>query len=269
MVLESLKRRFLLNSFMLIDSHTHLVEVANPKQVLQNARQKGVEWIVCNGVGFDSNQKNQVLCKSINGLWPCFGLHPKESLEQTPTKNQRTIDWIQHEFENNASCGLGETGVDFLVAKTPTQQQTQLEWFEKQLDLANQFSKCVTIHARSALKIALQTVQKKQTESCLFHWFDGTPDQLHTICDNGFLVSVGPAVLSQTKIQHVAQRVALENLVLETDCPVQFNQTPSEPAWIPLVAQKIAEIKQMPIEEIARQTTRNAVRFFNLPITDF
>lgn len=247
---------------MLVDSHCHFMDLPNPKEALKQAAENGVQRIVSNGVDLESNLRNLEASNRFPPVFACVGLHPKECLEQTEAKNQKTIDWIQQQSEKNGIVGIGEIGLDFWIAKTAEQQKRQQRWFEKQLVLAAEFEKPVSIHARNAHSAAFNFVQKNGIQKALFHWFDGNENEWKTVCENGFFVSIGPAVFSQKKIQLLAQQVPLENLLLETDCPVSFNGKPSQPFWVRMVAQKIAEMRKEPFETVAEQTTQNAQQFF-------
>lgn len=249
-----------------VDAHCHFMDLPNPMEAIEKAVQKGVERIVSNGVDEKTNRRNQELHKQFPMVSVCYGLHPKECLEQTEAKNQKTVEWITRQLEEGDAANIGEIGLDFLLAKTTEQKNRQKKWFEKQLELAKRFDKAVTVHSRESLAETFKTVQQNGNQKALFHWFDGNEKELKAICENGFFVSIGPAVFSQKKIQWIAQEAPLENLLLETDCPVRFNGKTSEPSWIREVAEKIAELRGEPVETIAKKTTQNAEKLFNLTI---
>lgn len=246
---------------MLADAHCHLQDLTAPEKALKNAEKNGVRLIVSNGVDLDSNQRLAELRPTIPSLVPFFGLHPANCLEQTSAKNRQTISWIEKRLKGNEPNGIGETGLDFLHAQTTRQKKRQQNWFEQQVELAQRFDKPLSIHTRQATTACLNILQKFDVQDVLFHWFCGSFAELQTVCENGFFVSVGPAVFSQKKIQEIAARVPMENLVLETDAPVPFNGKTSEPAWIPQVAQKIAHIRLESVETVAQKTFQNTVRW--------
>ncbi len=251
-----------------VDAHCHFTDLANPKEAIESAVQKGVERIISNGIDEKTNLCNQELHEQFPLVLACYGLHPKECLEQTEAKNQQTVEWMEKQLEKGDHANIGEIGLDFLLAKTMEQRNRQKYWFEKQLELAKRFGKAVSVHSRESLAETVKTVQKTGNEKALFHWFDGNEKELQAICENGFFVSIGPAVFSQKKIRQIAERVPMESLLLETDAPVRFNGKNSEPSWIRKVAEKIAQIRQEPLETIAKKTTSNAQRLFE-PKTDF
>ncbi|MBU0636204.1 TatD family hydrolase [Candidatus Micrarchaeota archaeon] len=249
---------------MLIDAHSHFNDLKDPVNALERATKNRVEKVVSNSVDWKSNQQNHKISQELDCIHPCFGLHPKNCLEQTQSKNQKTIEWIQKQFEEKTKASIGETGLDFLRVENAFQRKIQEKWFEQQLEIAKQFQKPISIHCRQAIPRAIEIVTQKKIEKALFHWFDGTPTELETICSNGYLVSIGPSVLTQQKIQKIAQNVELDHLVLETDAPIQFNGKKAEPAWIRTVATKIAAIRSESFKKIAHSTTQNAIRFFEL-----
>jgi len=249
-----------------VDAHCHFMDLPNPGEAIEKAVQKGVERIVSNGIDQKTNLRNQELAERFPMVSVCYGLHPKECLEQTESKNQQAVEWIEKKLEEGDAANIGETGLDFLLAKTMKQRNRQQRWFEKQLEPAKRFDKAVSIHSREALAETFKTVQQTGNQRALFHWFDGNENELKAICESGFFVSIGPAVFSQKKIQAIAKAVPLENLLLETDSPVRFNGKASEPGWIRKVAEKIAELRQEPLEKIARKTTANAQKLFKTKI---
>jgi TatD DNase family protein len=244
------------------DAHCHFMDLPSSEEAAQKALRNGVTRIVSNGVDLKSNIRNQELARQFPVILPSFGLHPKECLEQTESKNQKTIEWMEQQLKSNRAAAVGETGLDFSLAKTSEQRERQKKWFQQQLEMGKQFNRTVSIHSREALHETIRMVLENENKQALFHWFDGNAEQLETVCQNGFFVSIGPAVFSQKKIQEIGQCVELENLVLETDCPVKFNGQASEPSWIPEIAKKMAELRKEPLEKIAEKTTVNAQKLF-------
>lgn len=255
-----------------IDSHSHFQDIPDQKTALEHAVDQGVETIVCNGLGLASNRKIQALSRKYSAIHPCFGIDYEKTVRQTEAENQQALAWMEQTLEQNKNADIGEIGLDYKVAQTPAEQKRQAEWFEKQLDLAERFNRSVCIHTRQAVPAVLAILERKHTRNVLLHWFDATPMEVQTAAAREYLVSVSPAVLFQAKIQTIAEQFPLDQLLLETDCPVPFQGQNSEPAWIPRIGAKIASLRNEKTEKIAQKTTQNAQRFFNLRFsakTDF
>lgn len=245
---------------MLIDSHCHLSEIENPVEAVLNAKKSGVEKIISCSTGLKSMHENIELQKT-SGVFACLGIHPSNCLQLNETEIIEALEFIELNAKN--CIGIGETGLDFRNAVTKVQQLKQIELFERQIALSKKFSLPLTVHSRASRNECIELLEQNNAKNVLMHWFYGNRSQLEKVLELDYFVSIGPSVLSNDFLKDFAKTVPLQNLLLETDSPVEFNGKKALPQWIPLVAQKLAEIKELDFDEICKTTSSNAEKLFN------
>ncbi|MFH0955141.1 MAG: TatD family hydrolase [Candidatus Micrarchaeota archaeon] len=238
-----------------MDGHCHFSGLALPSEALKKMNALQVRGAVSCGADLASNEKALKQQKQFKNILAAVGLHPEAVLANSESENSRCADWIQKNV--SSAVGIGEIGLDFKYADSSEKREKQQVWFERLLKIAFESEKPVLVHSRKAVDETIATLEKFRMKKVLIHWFDGTSEQLDRIQNNGWLVSVGPAVLNQKKIQKIAATIELNRLVLETDSPTPFNGVLSDPSWIPLVGQKVAELRNTAVQTIADETTQN------------
>jgi TatD DNase family protein len=196
-------------------------------------------------------------------IYPLMGLHPGSVKEDYREELRR----IEQELENGSYCGIGEIGIDLYWDKTFRTQQEEV--FSRQLDLAVDLDLPVVIHTRNSFDIAADIVESKRNPALkgIFHCFSGNLAQAKRAVKLGFLLGIGGVVTYKNSgLRDIVHQISLDHLVLETDAPylppVPHRGERNEPAWIPVIAQKIAEIKNTSLETVAEVTTRNAIELF-------
>jgi TatD DNase family protein len=253
-----------------IDSHSHLYlpEFADDLQaVIQNSSDAGITHILLPNI--DSTSWQQML--TLAGRYPeiCYpmaGLHPTSVLPETV---ESELAEVTRQLENGRHIAVGEIGIDLYWDKT--HQALQEEAFLYQLKLAKKYDLPVAIHVRKSFD-EVWHILKSETGSGLkgvFHCFPGDENQARRAIDAGFMLGIGGVVtFKNSHLQKVVAAVGPEHIVLETDAPflapAPFRGKRNEPAYIPIVAQKIAELCNISIEEVAEITTENAMKLFNL-----
>jgi TatD DNase family protein len=148
----------------------------------------------------------------------------------------------------------------------------QKQVFEKQIELAYKLQLPIVIHTREAIGDTMEILRKYKTKikGALVHCFNASKEILCEIMDMGFYVSYGGAVTFKNAngLLECVKNTPLDRLMLETDCPymtpVPYRGTTNFPKYIPIVAQKISELKNIPIKEIEEITTKNAKKFFKI-----
>lgn len=232
----------------LIDFHCHLDEFQNAEEVVARAKEQGVHRLLSNSVDLSSCQKNIALGKQYAEIIPLIGFHPGNLLQKTPAEIQETMQFIQ----KNASktVGIGETGLDFLQAKTESQIQLQHTIFGELIELAKFEDKTIVVHSRGARDQVLAQLAGAKIEKVILHWFYGNQSQVKLALEKNWKISLGPSILDQKNLHAMIEKLPLQNICLETDSPVPFNGSPSEPSWIRQVAEKICEIKGIPLNEL-------------------
>ncbi|MDI6742676.1 MAG: TatD family hydrolase [Smithella sp.] len=253
---------------MFIDSHAHLeMKEFEPDrdEVIIRAGEQGVDMIVTVGTNLTLSRKAVAIARKYANVYATVGVHPHD-VEKTTAE---TFDALKELAEKNRQdvVAYGEIGLDFFRNISP--QKKQLEAFARQLELAEELNLPVIIHDREAHQQTLAIVRESGVRRGVFHCFSGDFKMAKQCMDMGFYISV-PGVVTFDKaktIQDVAARVPMSSLLLETDAPylapIPHRGKRNEPSFVVHTAKKIAEIRNIPLEEVARVTSMNAVNLFN------
>jgi TatD DNase family protein len=260
----------------LIDSHCHLdFEVFNDdrQQVLKRAAQVGVECIIIPGVTPANSQSALQLARSNPRLYAAVGVHPNEAGDWTDL----TIQTFRTLAQDARVVAIGEIGLDYYRDRTPKPIQRQI--FEAQLNLADELELPIIIHSRQALNDMLGILRtwldglrlkgsRLIEHPGVLHAFEGDIQSASEAIRLGFLLGVAGPVTYQNAAQKQAlfSQLPLESLLIETDAPYltphPHRGKRNEPAYVRLVAEKIAQLQRIPLESVAETTSTNAVRVF-------
>ena len=263
----------------LIDTHAHLdfgQFNGDLEPVLERAAHAGVACVLA--VGFDLNSSRDVVTLSRDhaNLKACVGVHPHEASKVATS----VLGSLRELSRDEQVVGIGEIGLDYYRDRSPRDVQRLV--FRQQLDLAAEVGKPVVVHDREAhadvlamlrdwARIATSSNGKLRPPLGVVHCYSGDQAMAEELFHLGFLVSVaGPVTYENARrLQDLVRRLPLDRLLVETDCPFlaphPHRGERNEPANVRLVASKIAEIKNVSLEEVARVTTDNARRLFRLP----
>ena len=251
----------------LIDTHTHLyVEEFKEDidEVIERATKEGVEKFYLPAI--DSTEIDAMLSLEEKFSGKCIatmGLHPCS----VKADYEKELAIVEAWLERRTFAAIGEIGLDFYWDKTFTEQQyaafnTQMQWaLERKLP--------IVIHTRNAMQETIDTVKPFAEKGLrgIFHCFGGSYENAIEIIEMGFLLGIG-GVLTYKKsgLETVIEKISLEHVVLETDAPyltpVPHRGKRNESAYIKIIAQKLAEIKKVSLEEVAAITTANAEKIF-------
>lgn len=253
----------------LIDTHSHiyLSEFDNDrKEMLERAEKETIVRILMPSI--DTETHVQMLEAERNFPNLCLsmiGLHPCSVKENYKNELQVVRDFLQQ----RKFIAIGETGLDFYWDLTFKEQQ--FETFQQQIEWALQYDLPIVIHSRNSTDECIEMIKKNQHGKLkgAFHCFSGTIEQAHQIIDLGFYLGIGGVLtFKNSGLDVVIEKLNLENVILETDAPylapVPFRGKRNECSYLKYVVQKLAEVKQMQFEEIARITTSNAEKLFGL-----
>jgi TatD DNase family protein len=198
-------------------------------------------------------------CHSMMGLHPC-------SVRENVAEE---LSLIEHYLAQRRFIGVGEIGLDFYWDLTFKDQQYQA--LHRQLELALQYDLPVSIHSRNATDECIEAVKQHQNGKLRgsFHCFSGTRQQAGEIIAAGMFLGIGGVLtFKNAGLDKEIRDIGLEYMVLETDspylAPVPYRGKRNESAYIPLIAQKLADVKEISVEEVAKITTANAEKLFGL-----
>jgi len=256
-----------MNRDYFIDSHAHLYREYYPDdfiEVIQRAIEQRVEKIILPCVSAESLPDIfEVTHQFPKHLFPLIGLHPTDVNQDF----KRQLAILEQYVGNKNVVGIGETGIDLYHDKTFYAEQ--LIAFEMQLHWAKEIQKPLSIHIRDGFNEALSVLKKFKSASLrgVLHCFSGGIQEAKWAIDNGFLLGIsGVITFKKNKLQDIIKEVGITALALETDAPFlapdPYRGKRNESAYIPLIAEKIAAILEIPVEEVMQTTTANVERVF-------
>jgi TatD DNase family protein len=254
---------------MLFDTHVHLnAEQFNEdlEEVISRAKEAGVGRMVV--VGFDrpTIERAMELVEQYEFLYASIGWHPVDAIDM----KDEDLAWIEELSSHPKVVALGEMGLDYHWDKSP--KDIQKEVFRKQIHLAKKVKLPIVIHNREATQDIVDILREEGAEEVggIMHCFSGSPEIAQECVDMNFYISLGGPVTFKNakKPKEVAQEIPLERLLIETDCPYLAPHPNrgkrNEPAYVKLVAEQIAELKGISLEEVETITTENANKLFNI-----
>ncbi len=211
-------------------------------------------------VDFNSIKSSLLLCDKFSQVRCAIGLHPSNLLSKSWQEILRTIKLVEKNVSR--ACAIGEIGLDFKLAKMPPQRELQENVFKRFVKLAQKNKRPVCVHARYAETRCLDILQEEGATKIHMHWFTNSKKTSTRAVSMGAFISCGPIILSDLQSAQVVKSIPLENLLVETDSPVEFCGEKSEPFWIPKVCQKIADIKGISAKEVEKATWDNFCLLF-------
>ena len=254
---------------MYIDSHSHLYLPQfdeDRDQVMQRALETDLERIYLPNIERNSFAAMMSLVRRYPDLcFPMIGLHPC-SVKLSSYREELAFVKQQLESETVFSA-IGETGTDLYWDKTYREQQ--LEAFEQQINWAKSYDLPIVIHSRETLSWNIEIIARHQDGNLrgVFHCFNGDAEQAKEIADLGFFMGLGGVVtFKNAGMNAVVPHIPMEHILLETDAPY-LTPTPyrgqrNESSYLPLIAKKVAIVKELTVEEVATKTRDNALRLF-------
>jgi len=250
---------------MLVDSHAHLDDKAFSSDlpgVLQRAKEAGVERIVTIGTDLESSRRAQAIAEANPVIWFSPGIHPHEA--DAPGD----VDALRALAAHPRAVAVGETGLDYVknFASVPNQRAL----FVRHLEIALEADKPVSIHCREAHPDTIAILRGHAPLRGVIHCFSGTwPDAEAYLGLNFYLSIAGPVTYPNAQaLRDVVQRIPLDRLMVETDCPLlppqKFRGKRNEPSYVRYAAAEIANVQGVTLEEVEAATSRNARALFGL-----
>lgn len=250
-----------------IDTHAHmnLPEFRpDPTKAVHRAEHAGVGCVVNVGTQVGSSRRAITLAEQFEGLYGTVGIHPHDARSCDADALAELRELCAHP----KVIAVGEIGLDFFRDLSP--RPMQVEAFKRQIELAWEMSLPIVVHDRDAHDEVLAILQAECPEetSGVLHCYSAGPDYLPATLELGFAIGLDGPVTYTTAgaLRKVAARVPLDRLLLETDCPYLSPKgrprNENEPAFLPDIAQQIAEVRGLTVAEVAAATTANALRVF-------
>ena len=256
---------------MWIDTHAHLdmpqFEDEVPEIILR-AMHHNVEAIVTVGIDLPSSEKAVTLADAFPPVYAAVGVHPHEAAQL----NEETVEAIKTLSDHPKVVAVGEIGLDFYRNLSPPDVQD--EAFRRQIRLARELGKPIVVHSRNAHTRTVRVLQEENAWEVggVIHCFNGSLSMAKSCIDLGFYISVTGSITfkNASRLRNVVINTPRDRLLIETDCPflapVPFRGKRNEPSYVRYTGDKTAKILKIPSEELAEQTTRNAVALFGLKL---
>jgi len=256
---------------MLIDTHAHLTYDTlkdNLPEILSSFKDNNIEAVFTVGYNLASSIECVKLAESYDNIYAIAGIHPSDVFEATSADLERLEKLAQH-----PKCiAIGETGLDFHYY--PYDQALQEQYFVKHLEIAYRLNLPVVIHVRDAYDALVAVLEKNMhllKFGGLVHCFSGDINFFNQIKKYGLKISVGGAITfkNATALVETIKCIDITDIVLETDCPyltpVPFRgREINQPKYVSLVAEKLAEIKGLSLQEVMNITTKTAKEIFRI-----
>lgn len=250
---------------MFIDTHLHLNNDEKAKHIIEEAYNHNVKSLIISGCDKNGIIESVEIINQNENVYATLGFHPSEA----DCIGNDDLVWLEKQItENDKVIGIGEIGLDYYYGKE--NKQNQLELFDRQLQLAEKLNIPVVIHSREAFLDTYNTLKKYNLKG-IIHCFSGSNETAQLYIKLGYAIGIGGVVtFKNSKLYEVIENVSLDDIVLETDspylAPVPHRGETNYPKFIPIIAEKIAEIKQISTEEVENITSLNVCRIFDLEI---
>lgn len=250
---------------MYFDTHAHYDDKAFSQdriELIESFPQKGVDTVINVGADMDSSLASIKLAEKYPYIYAAVGVHPYDAENMC----QEDIDTLFEYSKNKRVVAIGEIGLDYHYEDCDKQKQRL--WFEKQLQLCAHVDLPVIIHSRDATEETLEIIKQSSVRKGVIHAFSGSSEIAQTYVNMGFYIGVGGVVTFKNakKLVEVVEKIPLEHILLETDSPyltpTPFRGQRNNSLYLPYVAEKISEIKNIDVDSVINQTHKNAERLF-------
>lgn len=253
---------------MIFDTHAHYDDEAfddDREQLLERMQNRGVEYIVNVGASPASCKSTLGLVRRFPYVYGALGFHPNEVAEL----KDEDFAWLQKSIYKPKIVAVGEIGLDYYWGDNRKQQ---IEWFEKQMELAREGNFPIIIHSREAAKDTIDVMKANKAEEIggVVHCFSYGKEVAKEILDMGFYLGIGGVVTfaNAKKLKEVVEFMPMDQMVIETDCPymapVPNRGKRNDSFNLPYVVNEIAKIKGLLPSQIIDITTENAKSLYGI-----
>ena len=251
---------------MIIDTHCHLEKqyYDNIDEVIDRMKNN---IIITSGVDYKTNVEVLEMCEKYDNVFGTLGYHPEEiegfSLD--------SLKFLEDNINNPKIVAIGEIGLDYYYGKDDIEKQKEV--FIVQLRLAAKYNKPVVVHSRDAIKDTYDILKEElKGNKCILHCYSSSLEMAKEFQKLGIKFGIGGVITFKNNkvLREVVEGLTLDNFILETDSPYltpePYRGHKNEPYNVNYVAKKIAELKNISIEEVISITTKTAISQFDLPI---
>ena len=255
---------------MLFDSHAHLNDARfdeDREALIKKLQEEHVDLVLNPGADIETSISSVELANKYDFIYAAVGVHPHDvkDLDDTAIDTLRKLA-----TENEKVVAIGEIGLDYYYDNSP--REVQKEWFKKQIELANELKLPIIIHDRDAHQDTFEIIKNTKSPEigCVLHCYSGNVELAKEYVKMGYYIGVGGVVTFKNSrvLKEVVKAIPLECIVVETDCPylapAPHRGKRNSSAYLPLVIEEIARLKEITAEEVENVTYENAQRLYGL-----
>lgn len=251
----------------MIDTHTHInmIEGITVEDVLKNANENGVDKIIVPAANPKDFEGIMKLINKYDNVYGMLGVHPSDAKDW----DDKLINEIKNLAQNKKIVAIGEVGLDYYWDKSFNDLQKEI--FIKQIKLANELNLPIDVHDRDAHKDTFDILKEYNNGSkVVMHCFSGSVEFAKECIKEGWYLGIGGVVTfkNAVKMKEVVQAVALEHILLETDAPyltpVPYRGQENQPAYVKFVAEEIAKLRGITLEEVISVTDKTSELIFKI-----
>lgn len=252
---------------MYFDTHTHLDDEKfdqDRELVIENLKKEGVSLAVNVGADLMSSKNSIALSEQYDFIYAAVGVHPNEVGEM----QDKDLETLAKMAEHEKVVAIGEIGLDYHYDEP--ERDVQKVWFEKQLQLAQALDMPFIIHDRDAHQDTMEMIKKVGYFNGVMHCFSGSCEMAKIMLDLGFYISIAGQVTFKNapKVREVAKMIPIDRLLIETDSPYLTPEPHrgerNNSANVRFTCVKIAELKGISAEELAKMTLENGKKFYGI-----
>ena len=249
---------------MFIDTHCHIFSeyYDDIDKVISECRDNNIDKIIVNGSNIKSNIEVMELANKYDIVYAAIGFHPTE-LDDFKEKYFR---FLEENINNSKVVAIGEIGLDYHYDNADKEKQIMV--FRRQLDIANKYNKPIIVHSRDSIQDTYNILKQYKVKGSI-HCFSGSVEMAREFIKLGYKLGIGGIITYKNAktIKEVVRDIDLSYILLETDSPYltpsPYRGESNSPKYIPLIAEAIADIKDVSIVDISRVTTANAEAIFD------
>lgn len=249
---------------MFIDTHCHVLSeyYDNINEVVNQCKKNNVCRIIVNGCDINSNKEVLELVSKYDIIYGAIGFHPTE----LDDFNDEYFEFLENNISNPKIVAIGEIGLDYYYDNTDKNKQKEI--FKRQLDIANKYSKPIIVHSRNSIQDTYNILKEYNLFGSI-HCFSGSVEMAREFIKIGYKLGIGGIITYKNakNIREVVKDIDLSYILLETDSPyltpVPYRGKSNSPEYIPLIANTIADIKNISINDVSEVTTASAEEIFD------
>ena len=252
---------------MLFDSHAHLIDEAfdqDRAELLETFRDAGVGLVMNAGCSLESSREGIALAEAYPWIYCSVGTHPDTADEV----NEEVLEVYRQMCSHPKVKAIGEIGLDYYYETI--HRDAQMRAFRMQMQLAEELDMPVIVHERDAHEDGMSIVKEFPKVKGVFHCYSGSAEMARQLVDMGWYIGFTGVLTFKNarKAVETAASIPLERILLETDCPYMapepYRGKRNHPGYLPKMAEKLAQIRGIPVEEAIRATMENAKRLYRI-----